>query len=270
MQLERISPREWKFIEPPCVHSSMDTFHKALEFFDSGDDDRAERMLREIIAECPEHIDALHHLALIVGDAGKKLESYLLEKEAVAIGFESFPIQFRIGESLLPWGWLENRPFLRAYHGLGLAYLERNEVSKAQESFLNLLSLNPNDNQGVRALSIDCFFKMKEPGHVIEICKKYPGDLMPEVLYGEPLALVQLGRHSEAKAVLTQSIELLPLVARELLKKTHRKPKGLHPSYVTQGGKDEAYYYWKSSGFFWENTEGALELLAGCLFDGTA
>ena len=259
--LEKVGENEWRFIESSCVRGLMEEFNDALDYLDDTEFQLGEQMLRSIIDRCPEHVDAIHHLALISEDEGRYLEYYLLEKEAVDIALKNIPKEFRLGEDLLEWGWLENRPFLRAYHGLGLALLNRGSDKEALNIFLNLLSFNPNDNQGIRALAIDCFFDLGEPEKVLSLCDKYPGDMTPQLLYGRPLALIQLARVSEAKEAIKEAVAGLPFVAKELLKKRHVRPKSLMNGYVTFGGKDEAYFYWESSGSFWENTSGALDLL---------
>ena len=51
---------------------------------------------------------------------------------------------------LLPWGHVENRPFLRCLHGYGLCLRRLGRFDEAEEVFTRLLWLNPADNQGVR------------------------------------------------------------------------------------------------------------------------
>jgi hypothetical protein len=43
-----------------------------------------------------------------------------------------------------------NRPFLRCLHGYGLCLWRLGRLAEAQQTFERVLSLNPNDNQGVR------------------------------------------------------------------------------------------------------------------------
>ncbi|HUA63033.1 MAG TPA: hypothetical protein VML19_30030 [Verrucomicrobiae bacterium] len=65
---------------------------------------------------------------------------------------------FRIGElclgkrfeGLLPWGWIDNRPFLRCMHGFGLCLWRLRRFREAGNIFSRMLWLNPSDNQGVR------------------------------------------------------------------------------------------------------------------------
>ena len=58
-------------------------------------------------------------------------------------------------DGLLPWGHIDNRPFLRCMRGFGLClwWLERFE--EAQRVFERMLWLNPPNNQGVRFLIDD-------------------------------------------------------------------------------------------------------------------
>lgn len=47
---------------------------------------------------------------------------------------------------------VDNRPFLRALHGLGLCQWRLGDFTAARETFWRLLMLNPYDNLGVRFL----------------------------------------------------------------------------------------------------------------------
>ncbi len=125
--------------------------------------------------------------------------------------------------------------------------------------------MNPNDNQGIRAFAIDCYFRLGQPNNVLAVCKHYPNDTMEEVLYGRALALFQLHQERKARTALLKAVEFLPLIAEKLVKKTHRPPKNLNPHYISHGGKDQAYYYWKQNGRHWEKTNGALQLVASVL-----
>jgi hypothetical protein len=74
-----------------------------------------------------------------------------------------YQVGFRIGElslgegfdGLLPWGWIDNRPFLRCMHGFGLCHWRLGRFEEAAHIFNRMLWLNPSDNQGVRFLIDD-------------------------------------------------------------------------------------------------------------------
>ena len=55
-------------------------------------------------------------------------------------------------DGLLPWGHIDNRPFLRCMHGFGLCLWRLDRFEEAERVFDRMLWLNPSDNQGVRCL----------------------------------------------------------------------------------------------------------------------
>jgi tetratricopeptide (TPR) repeat protein len=61
-------------------------------------------------------------------------------------GFEDYGGQF--------WGFLETRPYMRARHGLALTLLKLGKEEEAIEHFRAMLTLNPDDNQGIRYLML--------------------------------------------------------------------------------------------------------------------
>jgi len=65
----------------------------------------------------------------------------------IAIGELSLPPDFR---DLLPWGLIDNRPFLRCLNGYGLCLWRLKRPQEALAVFERLLWLNPTDNQGAR------------------------------------------------------------------------------------------------------------------------
>ena len=134
--------------------------------------------------------------------------------------------------------------------------------------FQELLSLNPNDNQGIRALALEALFKLGRFEDVLDVTKQYHDDAMSETLYGQALALFKLGRRRQATTALKKAIKYLPLVAKEILKTRHRPPKTASSDVVTLGGADEAYYYWEYWGRFWEEDPKALEWLRRMMITG--
>lgn len=255
---------EWSFEYPRLTEREWDRFYDILDLWNSGtrgNISKSERHYRRLLREYPEFIDVYHQLAILLDETDRSQEAFLLWEKAANLGLSCIPQNFSIGKDLLPWGFLGNRPFLRVYKAFGLALMERGKHENALDIFTNILSLNPNDNQGVRALAIDRNFMLKRPWEVMGISQHYPQDIMPEVLYGRVLALYQLGLKAEAEIELSTAVEYLPLVTKELLKKRHTRPKELYLDSVTVGGPDEAYYYWIEQGQYWKNTPGAIDFV---------
>ena len=73
------------------------------------------------------------------------------------IGELSLPDDFH---GLLPWGHIDNRPFLRCLHGYGLCLWRLGRIHEAEQVFERILWLNPADNQGARFVIEDVRAKM--------------------------------------------------------------------------------------------------------------
>ena len=71
-----------------------------------------------------------------------------------------YRVGVRIGElslgegfdGVLPWGLINNRPFLRCLHGYALCLWRTGRFEETAKVFSRMLRLNPSDNQGVRFL----------------------------------------------------------------------------------------------------------------------
>ena len=252
----------WEFAYPRLTMTIYEYFHQAIDAWRAGEAQYAEARYRQLLADYPEFLDAYHHLAMLLDEAGRE-EAFALWQHAVRLGEEALPEEVRAGAGRLPWLMLDNRPFLRACHGLGLKLLERGQVEGALAVFIKLLDWNPDDNQGVRALAVDCYFRLDQPRGVLEICDRYAEDGMDSILYGRPLALIQMGNINWAREALELAIHHLPLVARELAKKRHRAPKGFDPDAgtITLWSPEQAYQYWLDYGSYWKRTPGALDLV---------
>lgn len=111
----------------------------------------ARRLLLAELAHDPRALDAHAHLGNLAFDAdpAAALGHY---ETGVRIGELTAPPEFR---GLLPWGLLDNRPFLRCLHGYGLCLWRLGRVTEARAVFSRMLWLNPNDNQGARFLLDD-------------------------------------------------------------------------------------------------------------------
>ena len=157
----------------------------------------------------------------------------------------------------LEWGWLENRPALRL-----LARVIESQRGEAEELLLLewlVLTLNPNDNQGLRERLVHAYAASGRAAEALAVCERYAGDMLGAMLYGRVLALFLLGRRDDAVAALAQAKERAPRIAKTLLAKTPRMPELQH-GLMRVGGEDEAWYYRQDWRGVWE-TCGALDWL---------
>jgi hypothetical protein len=116
---------------------------------DSGDAEGAFRILMQVCQADLRCLDAHAHLGNFAFDAWPE------------IAVRHYEAGFRIGElslgrgfdGVLPWGRIDNRPFLRCMHGFGLCLWRLDWFEEATRIFDRMLWLNPSDNQGVRFLT---------------------------------------------------------------------------------------------------------------------
>lgn len=125
-----------------------DPILEATELSGRAERERARGLLVGLLAEEPRCLDAYAHLGSFAYDYAATLA--LPHYEAgVAIGERSLPERF---DGVLPWGWIDNRPFMRCLHGYGLCLWRLGSFEEAEAVFTALLWLNPGDNQGAREL----------------------------------------------------------------------------------------------------------------------
>ena len=95
-------------------------------------------------------------------DAHSHLGHFLFDRSPER-AIRHYEVGVRIGElsldedfiGLLPWGWIDNRPFLRCLMGYALCLWRLNRFEEAHRELERMLWLNPTDNQGARFLLDD-------------------------------------------------------------------------------------------------------------------
>jgi tetratricopeptide (TPR) repeat protein len=255
--LKRSGEQDWFFEYPRITSEVHEALGEAIDWMNCHYG-TAKARLRKIIKDYPEHLDARHHLALCWSRQGKLEKAAQLWKETLEFALKLFPADFSLKRARLAWGYLENRPFLRLYHSHGISLMKLHQTEEALEVFNNLVSLNPHDNQGARALVVLCNFELRQPDGVLAICDKFPNDTTEELAYGRALALLQVGRAKEASAALRGALRFLPLVGHELVKAAHKQPKDYDEKRVVYNSPGQAYGYWEKFGKFWSATPGAV------------
>jgi hypothetical protein len=123
-----------------------DPITKAADLRESGDVRAAYKVLMDLLARDLRCLDAHAHLGNLEFDHSPKqaLRHYEM---GMTIGALSLGKEF---DGVLPWGLVDNRPFLRCLHGVGIANWRLGDLRVAQAAFTKMLWLNPGDNQGAR------------------------------------------------------------------------------------------------------------------------
>ena len=129
----------------------VEAFDAALERRDCGElsDRQYVAELERLVEVAPDFIDGHAHLAFALYDEGKPKKALENCLRGLAVGNRLIPEGFA---GRIEWGHLDNRPFLRALHGVALGYVRLRKHRDAAAMMERLLAYNPNDNQGVRYL----------------------------------------------------------------------------------------------------------------------
>ena len=123
-----------------------DPITRSNDLKDAGQEAEALKMLMALCEADLRCLDAHSHLANLRFDHWPQ--------DAI----RHYDVGLRIGElslgdsfaGVLPWGLIDNRPFLRCMHGYGLCLWRLGRFDEAEHVFNRMLWMNPSDNQGVR------------------------------------------------------------------------------------------------------------------------
>jgi tetratricopeptide (TPR) repeat protein len=125
-----------------------DPITRSNDLKDAGQEADAVRILMELCEADLRCLDAHSHLGNLRFDRWPQ-DAIRYYEVGLRIG------ELSLGEGfagVLPWGLIDNRPFLRCMHGYGLCLWRLGRFDEAARVFDRMLWLNPSDNQGVRFL----------------------------------------------------------------------------------------------------------------------
>lgn len=125
-----------------------DPITRSNDLKDVGERAEALKILMELCQADLRCLDAHSHLGNFVFDH-RPQDAILHYEVGLRIGELSLGDDFT---GVLPWGLIDNRPFLRCMHGYGLCLWRLGRFDEAERIFYRMLWLNPSDNQGVRFL----------------------------------------------------------------------------------------------------------------------
>ena len=207
--------------------------------------------------------DAYFNLAYLCEQVGESFTALLSSRECMRLYLQYFPSKFNWQKSKLPWGILENRPFLRALFQLVNLYADNGQFDLACVEGEKLLQVCPNDNLGIRERMVDFYMLTEQYQKIIQLCDKYPEDMLANIAFGKVLAYCYQGKLDKAEKEWAIAQDNLPEVAHEILKKRHSRPRGLNENAqgMIIGGTEQAYYYWQDMGEWWEMDDTAQALI---------
>lgn len=152
------------------------------------------KRLKEMVKSEPCFLDAYAHLGLYLSESNlTQSDKWYLE--GVEKGKSLIPEGF---SATIPWGFLDNRPFLRCHHGYILSLLRKSKYDLAIAEMELHLQWNPNDNIGVRYLLGDACMLAKQYDKALKAYAESM-DEYPACCYG--LGLIHFMQKDFCKAI---------------------------------------------------------------------
>jgi len=173
------------------------------------------------------------------------------------------PAGFREMDGMF-WGFLETRPYMRARQGLAHALWNAGAREEAISHLQAMLTLNPNDNQGLRYGLVGWLLAEGRDDAAAALIETYPEDSMAAWPWAAALlAFRRGGSDAAAEAALAAARNANPHVA-PLLAGTKRMPKRA-PAFYGWGDANEATVVAEELGPAWAATPGARNWLRATL-----
>ena len=228
-------------------------YQQGMEHWWRGERPKACRYFRQALKVDPSHADAHNHLGIVELERGRLGAAEKHFEAAVDGGAQR--ITGELGQ--VPWGILENRPYLRGLANLALACGRRGRWADVVEIYERLLRLNPNDNQGIRWMIGEAYHRIGQLDTAVEAYRQAQEEA--GCCYGLALALHQQGRDSEAGAALVRAFARNFYVPPMLLGERWSRVPGWYGTNMREPEWASARV--ESSRDLWRAAPGALELL---------
>lgn len=166
----------------------------------------------------------------------------------------------------IPWGMVDNRPYLRTYHGLGVVLYTKGKIKEAVQHFRYLVRVNPNDNQGARLLLFQALIDLGEYREAEAVAEQHSnGRKTNECFFAYGYVIIDFLRYKvgatekkQPQETLVKALKINNIVPLLLLGDTPLPPL---PDTVSMGSIDEAASYVHSASSSWNRTAGILDWL---------
>jgi tetratricopeptide (TPR) repeat protein len=136
-------------LQSPNAHRAADdTFDEGMERWWADDRRGATKLFRRTLELDPQHADAHNHLGIISLEARRLKAAEQHFRTAIDGGLRHLERQ----GTTVPWDVIENRPYLRGLANLALVLVAQKNWAEALAIHQHMLTLNPDDQQGVRYL----------------------------------------------------------------------------------------------------------------------
>lgn len=236
-------------------------WHQAQDLAYRGWEQRSERkradFARRALQVSPDAVDGY---LLLAHDAPSWEEAVGLSTQAVAASERLLGPDFLTEYKGDFWSMSITRPYMRSRLALGHCLWQQGQRVEALTHFRDLISLNLNDNQGVRYVLVATLLELGEGREAQQVMARYSRDPLCHWAYNR--ALIEFRRRGDQRRTqrrLTQAFEKNALVPIYLLGK--KRIRSYESDFVEPGEETEALEYRHLYGDAWTMTEGALAWL---------
>ena len=247
------------FRHPKGSDDIVRELHGLLDDSDDGALDPAQylRKLQALVARHPGFIDGHAHLgSAFLYEEGKTERARDAYMRGFMLGAEAIPADFN---GTIEWGFHENRPFLRAAHGVVLCYLRLGQRREALALMEKMLAWNPNDNQGVRYVVGSEYLRAGDTDKAVAVFAA-EGAHYPPYRYEMALLLLWKGEHRAAATSLRHGFVENGYIAEILCGTSDPLPLAIwHGSNFAE--PELARDYVSEYGDLWHRTPGAVAFL---------
>lgn len=204
----------------------------------------------------PECVEAFEFLG---EEAFTPLQSLIFYKNGFASARRKLGEKFFDKNKGQFWGLHETRPFMRCLLGFGMALYSLDQKEQALNIYLELLTLNPNDNQGVRDQAMLYCLELLKLEKYEALYKQFGDEATAFSSFNRALYLfIKDGDSIVGREVLQKARMINNHVLGLLLSKKELPEMGEHYGI---GDKNEAVYYLTFARPVWQSTPNALAWL---------
>lgn len=187
-----------------------------------------------------------------------------LYRKAIAAGKAALGDNWETEFKGLFWVAHETRPLMHAMVKLAIDLQEEGERDEALALYRELMTINPNDNQGVRYLLANCLYAANCGKELEALLKEYDDDTSADFLYTKALHLFRKSNGGKlAEKALRKAFSenvYVPIFLSDVVEMPDESPER-----IGIGDESEAIAYAMDHGDLWYDTDGATAWMANTL-----
>ena len=233
----------------------VDQLDETLDLWHCGELTRPKYIaaLKAILERHPHFIDGHAHLGYALMEEGRPKLALQSCLRGFEVGRAAIPPEYA---GVIEWDLLENRPFLRAAHGVVLCHMRLGQRSQAIDVMERMITWNPNDNQGIRFLIGSEYLRAGKTAKALTILNEQ-ADQYPPYHYELGLLHFMKGATVAAATSLRRGFVANPYIAEMLCGCPDPMPLAIwHGS--SDAEPETAHDYVQAYGDLWYKTPNAI------------